>query len=216
MTYYYSICHSFPKLVDWGLKGQCRLKRLPFIILQPLKKQHLQWRSLYTRWSSASEPDPSDTRVSPDICVLILSSHIPRNSKLARASLQASCIVNIIMFLHYILILWLWIIQKSAVPVHEKNVQTPTYFFIQSWFLDRLLSTLDFHCIFQAVNRSRLACSLRFVGCCFRPEMMAKWLKVNSVQELMVVSQFGLCYIHRVSGVWWLPSNIDYVIFHGL
>ena len=92
ISYDYSICHSFPKLVDWDLKGQCRLKRLLFIILQPLKKQHLQQRSLYTRWSSASEPDPSDTRVSPDICVLILSSHIPRNSKLARASLQASCI----------------------------------------------------------------------------------------------------------------------------
>jgi len=56
---------------------------------------------------------------------------------------------------------------------------------------DQLLSTSDIHCIFQAVYHSRLACSLQFVGCCFRLEMMEKWLKVISplpvggtVQEL--------------------------------
>ena len=47
----------------------CRLKRLLFIILQPLRQPHLQWRSLCTRWSSARESEPSNTTVSPHICV---------------------------------------------------------------------------------------------------------------------------------------------------
>jgi len=45
------------------IERQCRSKRLLFIILQPLKKQHLQQRSLCTCWSSASESEPSDTKV---------------------------------------------------------------------------------------------------------------------------------------------------------
>ena len=49
-----------------------------FVILQPLEKQTLQWRSLCTRWSSAREPEPSDTKVSPDIHVLVLKSCILR------------------------------------------------------------------------------------------------------------------------------------------
>ena len=135
----------FPKLVDWDLKGQCRLKRLPFIILQPLMEQHLQWRSLYARWSSASEPDPSDTRVSPEICVPILSSHISRNSKLARASLQASCIVNIIMFLHYIL--QLWIFQNISSSSACKERADTNHFFIQSWFLDYCQDPSTANCV---------------------------------------------------------------------
>ena len=46
---------------------------------------------------------------------------------------------------------------------------------------DQLLSTSDIHCIFQAVHHSGLACRLKLIGCCFRVEIMAKWLKVNSV-----------------------------------
>jgi len=46
---------------------------------------------------------------------------------------------------------------------------------------DKLLSTLDIHCIFQAVHHSRLACSLNFSGRYFRPQMIVKWLRVKSV-----------------------------------
>ena len=57
---------------------------------------------------------------------------------------------------------------------------------------DNLLSTLDIHCLFQAVHHSRLACSLKFNGRYFRPQMLVKWLRGKSVlpsdgtvQELM-------------------------------
>jgi len=81
-------------------QGQCRLKRLLFIILQPLKQQHLQWRSLCTRWSSARESEPSNTTVSPHVCVQVIYQEFPnwQEPKVLDQGLQsfrASCIVNI-------------------------------------------------------------------------------------------------------------------------
>ena len=46
---------------------------------------------------------------------------------------------------------------------------------------DKLLSTLDINCIFQAVHHSGLACSLNFSGRYFRPQMIVKWLRAKSV-----------------------------------
>jgi len=46
---------------------------------------------------------------------------------------------------------------------------------------DNFLSTLDLHCIFQAVYHSGLACSLNFSGGYFRPQMIVKWLRVKSL-----------------------------------
>ena len=63
-------------LMHVGLKRFYQNYLLSF--LQPLTKQDLKGRSHCTRWSSASESEPSDIKVSPDIHVLFLQSCILR------------------------------------------------------------------------------------------------------------------------------------------